>query len=71
MTPQDEAQLGIAIACVADALVSTIDPSGDALRRACSSLRDGILIAERMDAADTLAASLLAQIVSNLEEANS
>ncbi|CAJ0854115.1 hypothetical protein AMST5_00709 [freshwater sediment metagenome] len=66
----DETQLSIALACVADAIVSTLDPSGHSLRRARSSLRDGLLIAEQLDAADTPAASLLKKIVANLEEVN-
>lgn len=66
----DETQLSVAMACLADAIVSTLDPSGHSLRRACRSLKDGISIAEKMDVADTPAASLLKQIVSNLEEVN-
>lgn len=66
----DETQLSIVLACVADALVSTIDPSGGALRRACGSLKDGIIIAEEMDATASPAASLLKKIVENLEEVN-
>lgn len=67
----DENQLSIALACVMDSLASTLDPSGFSLRRACRSLKDGITIAEQLDAADTPAASLLKKIVANLEEANS
>ncbi|CAJ0867468.1 hypothetical protein AMST5_01957 [freshwater sediment metagenome] len=70
MTPQDTSQLAIALACVMDSLASTLDPTGLSLRRACRSLKDGITLAEQLDAADTPAASLLRQIVANLEEVN-
>ncbi|GLI92993.1 hypothetical protein [Methylocystis echinoides] len=66
----DESQIAIAVACIMDSVTSALDPSGAALRRACSSLRDGISVAEQMDAADTPAASLLKQIVANIEEVN-
>jgi hypothetical protein len=70
VTPQDEAQVSIAVACVMDSLASTLDPTGLSLRRACRSLKDGITIAEQLDAADTPAASLLKKIVANIEEVN-
>lgn len=66
----DETQLSIALACIADAVTSTLDPTGLSLRRACNSLKDGLTIAAEKDAANSPAASLLRQIVANIEEAN-
>jgi hypothetical protein len=64
----DANQIAIALTCVLDASLSAIDPSGAALRRAHYSLREGIRLAEEMNAADNDAASIIREVVATIEE---
>lgn len=71
MSSPNTNQAAIALSCVVDALASAIDPSGAVLRRAHYSLREGLRLAEEMNAADNGAADIIREIVANLEEVNS
>ncbi|WP_428405415.1 hypothetical protein [Methylocystis sp.] len=64
----DANEIAIALACVLDAGLSAIDPSGAALRRAQRILRDGLRLAEEMNAADNDAASIIREVVATMSE---
>ena len=68
MTPADQTNIGLALACVMDASLSAIDPSGAALRRAHSTLRQGLKLAEEMNAANNDAASIIREVVASISE---
>ncbi len=68
MTTTDIDQLAIVLACITDAALSAIDPSGAALRRAHFNLREGLRMAEQMDAADSPASEVVRAVVENLEQ---
>jgi hypothetical protein len=66
----DANQIATALTCILDAGLSAVDPSGAALRRSHSTLREGLKLAEEMNAADNGAADIIREIVANLEEVN-
>jgi hypothetical protein len=68
MTPHEIEQIAVALAAVVDAAVSSLDPSGGALRRVGRHLRDGLKLAEQMNAANNDAAKIVRAFVENIEE---
>ena len=68
VTPADQTNIGLALVCVMDASLSAIDPSGAALRRAHFSLREGLRLAEEMNAANNDAASIIREVVASISE---
>ncbi len=68
MTTLDTNQTAIALACILDAALSAVDPSGASLRRACRHLNDGLTLAEQNGAANYAAADIVRAVVANLTE---
>ncbi|WP_018405921.1 hypothetical protein [Methylocystis rosea] len=64
----DANQIATALTCVLDASLSAVDPSGAALRRAHYNLREGLRLAEEMNAADNDAASIIREVVASISE---
>lgn len=64
----DVNQIAIALTCVLDASLSAVDPSGAAFRRAHNTLRQGLRLAEEMNAADNDAASIIREVVARMSE---
>lgn len=68
-TPRFNAnQIALALACILDAGLSAVDPSGAALRRAHFTLREGLRLAEEMNAANNDAASIIREVVASISE---
>ncbi len=68
MTPADQINIGLALTCILDASLSAIDPSGAALRRAQYNLREGLRLAEEMNAANNGAADIIREVVASISE---
>jgi hypothetical protein len=68
MTPHETQQIATALAAVVDAALSSLDPSGVALRRVGWHLREGLKLAEEIGAADNDAANIVRAFVENIEE---
>ena len=64
----DANQIATALTCVLDASLSAVDPSGAALRRAHFNLREGLRLAEEMNAANNDAASIIREVVASISE---
>ncbi|WP_363348749.1 hypothetical protein [Methylocystis echinoides] len=67
MTPHEIEQIAVALAAVVDASLSSLDPSGAALRQVGWHLREGLKLAEQMDACDSDAAKIVRQFLQNIE----
>jgi hypothetical protein len=67
MTPHETQQIATALAAVVDAALAAVDPSGATLRRACGHLRDGLRLAEQMDAGDSDAARIVSRFLEDIE----
>jgi len=72
MTPQpDTAQTILAAACILDAALSALDPSGRALRDTTTNLRDGLMLAEQVGIENVRAAEIVKQVIATLKGMNS
>jgi hypothetical protein len=60
-------QQTLALACIADAILFSLDPSGDAMQRTCFILREGLAIADGMGAKSD-ASELVRHFLKQLEE---
>ncbi|MGE4172601.1 MAG: hypothetical protein AB7F41_08990 [Methylocystis sp.] len=68
MSSTDANQTAIALACITDAVLSAVDPTGAALRRARYSLCEGLRLAEEMNAANNEASSIIRKVASSISE---
>lgn len=68
MSSVDTNQTAIALACVMDAALSALDPSGVSLRLACRHLNDGLLLAEQNGEASCAAADIVRKFLETVEE---
>ncbi len=68
MTPHQTEQLATALAAILDASLSSLDPSGAALRRTCQHLSDGLRLAEQMGVPESDAARIVREVVNNIED---
>ncbi len=68
VTPADQTNISLALVCVMDASLSAVDPSGAALRRAHNILRQGLRLAEEMNAPNNDAASIIREVVASISE---
>jgi hypothetical protein len=64
---RDADQTETAMAAIIQAVLFAVDPSGATLRRACGHLRDGLRLAEQMDAANSDAAKIVHQFLQDIE----
>ncbi|WP_363350188.1 hypothetical protein [Methylocystis echinoides] len=67
MTPHEVEQIATAFAAIMDAALSSLDPSGAALRGVGWHLREGLKLAEQMDAVDSDAAKIVHHFLQNIE----
>lgn len=68
MSSPNTNQTAIALACVMDAALSAIDPSGVSLRLACRHLNDGLRLAEQNGEANNAAAEIVRGLIATLDE---
>ncbi|MGD9542412.1 MAG: hypothetical protein AB7V61_15960 [Methylocystis sp.] len=67
MSIPDTNEIAIALSCVTDAVLSAVDPSGGAFRRARCSLHEGLRLAEAAGAKSE-AAEIIREVVATMSE---
>ncbi|WP_400769358.1 hypothetical protein [Methylosinus sporium] len=60
-------EFALALACIVDALASSIDPSGETLQRARDSLRDGLDMADAFGASQNNAGAVIGEFLDAMD----